>query len=439
MFRTVFSLAHESKRTKTILFSMLAFFFALCLFTSFYYNNSLLLGSLEKFDNDDVKYLRSAQTLLQTGKLTYNYPPTPTCFIMPGIVLIITPFVALFGLEGAIIPIRILFALLQTVSLLMIFLIAKKVCNSKVGLFAVLLSILYLPNVYVSTLILTEAPSHLLILMITLFILHGTEQKKKRYFIVGGILWGLAVMFRSTLAAFPLVVFIYWLIKKYKFGEMVKFGLCALIPFLVILAPWAIRNYVVFDKFVPLTYASGNPAWQGTVINYDWDRLNKEVMPYIQTDDIPPNGVSEIQDNEAETLKAQRIFAYTIKNNPAEYIYWYTIGKTLQNINFPFLWKPILIENFAVMAVWHWVILLVALYGVISKIIKKKFTHEMWFLFTMFWFFNCIHLPFFCFSRYMYPAMFIPIIAFARILAESRLAARAETVFMKKQQSKLPE
>ena len=220
----MFSICNEQKSTKIILFSMLALFLFLCIFTSFYYNDKLLLGSLENFDNDDVKYLRSAQTLLDTGKLTYNHPDKSTCFIMPGIVFIFTPFVAFFGMEGAIMPIRILFALLQTFNIFLIFLIARKISNSKIALITVLLSILYLPNIYVTTLLLTETPAFTLILLMILFIIYGTERKSKKLFVIAGIAWGLSVMFRSTLAAFPLVVFVYWLIKKFKFMEMVRYG-----------------------------------------------------------------------------------------------------------------------------------------------------------------------------------------------------------------------
>lgn len=408
MFRTVFSLAQESKRTKTILFSMLAFFFVLCVFASVYYSNELMMGSFETFNNDDVKYLRSAQTLLDTGKLTYKYTDQPTCFIMPGIVFLCTPFVALFGMEGAVMPIRILFALLQTASLFFAFLIVKNTFNSKVGLIATLISMAYLPNIYVSTQILTEAPSYFFILLMLLFILHGTDEKKKRYFIAGGITWGLAVMFRSTLAAFPLVVFVYWLIKRYKISEMLKFGLCALIPFLVILAPWVIRNYVVFDKFVPLTYASGNPAMQGTIINYDRSRYETEILPNINVEDID-YGNSEITSNEAETELAKRIFAYNIKENTGEYIYWYTIGKTIKNLRFPFMWHPLYAQTFFPPSVAHIIFLCVAAIVAIYLMIAKKFSHKMWLLFVLFWFFNCIHLPFYAFSRYMYPAMFVPI------------------------------
>ena len=402
----MFSISNEQKSVKIILFSLLAIFLAGCIFASFYYNDKLILGSFEKFDNDDVKYLRSAQTFINTGKLTYKYPEKETCFIMPGITFVLTPFVAIFGMKGAIMPVRIFFAFFQTFNLFMVFLIGRKIFNSKIALVTVFLSILYLPNIYVSTLLLTETMAYTFILLLILFVIYGTEKKSKKYFVIAGIIWGLAIMFRSTLAAFPLIVFIYWLIKRFKIIDMFKLGMCAIIPMVLILSPWVIRNYIVFDKFIPLTYASGNPTWQGTIINYDRDRYNYEVLPNINIDDIDW-GDNEITCNEAETELASRIFKYNIKNHTGEYIKWYTIGKTEKNLEHPFMWYPIFLGEYNLIWYFHSALLMVAFLGVVVMLIRKKFTHEIWLLFVIFWFFNCIHLPFYCFPRYMYPAMFI--------------------------------
>ena len=51
---------------------LIIFFILLCIITSLYYGDNLLLGSFSEFNNDDIKYLRSAQTLIETGKLTYK-------------------------------------------------------------------------------------------------------------------------------------------------------------------------------------------------------------------------------------------------------------------------------------------------------------------------------------------------------------------------------
>ena len=143
----MFSVSCETKRTKIIVFSILAIFLLACVISSICFEKELMLGSFEEFNNDDVKYLRSAKTLLETGTLTYNYPDQPTVFIMPGIVLLATPFVAIFGMEGAVLPIRIFFALLQTFNLYVVFLTARKVFNTKTALITLVLSFFYIANI----------------------------------------------------------------------------------------------------------------------------------------------------------------------------------------------------------------------------------------------------------------------------------------------------
>ena len=69
-----------------------------CILTSLYYGDELLLGSFSDFNNDDVKYLRSADTLIKTGKLTYKDVNKSTVFIMPGIVFFLTPLLIHFCL-----------------------------------------------------------------------------------------------------------------------------------------------------------------------------------------------------------------------------------------------------------------------------------------------------------------------------------------------------
>ena len=400
----MFSISNEAKLKKIIIFVVLAVFLFLCIFASVYYNNSLLLGSLEKFDNDDVKYLRSAKTLLETGQLTYNYPDQPTVFIMPGIVFVITPFVAIFGMEGAILPIRIFFAILQTFNIFMVFLIARKLFNSNVGIISILLSLIYLPNVYVTTVILTETPAYTLFLLMTYMIIYGTEKKQKRYFIIGGIIWGLCVLFRPTMGAFPIVVFFYWLFRKVKFLDMVKFGLCAIIPLIIVMSPWVIRNYITFNRFIPLTISSGNPKMLGTIVDYS-EEERERMLETIKLDDLVYER-NEIVEDTNNSIIADRIIEYKMQTDLIGYIRWNTIGKTAENFRYPFMWKPIFMNNtYEPMNVYHTNLLKLFVFGSIILILLRKSNPNLTFLILIVVFFNCVHLPYYCFSRYVYPSM----------------------------------
>ena len=75
-----FLLKQESVKFRLIVGVLLILFFCVCVGSSVYYGKELLLGSFEEFNNDDVKYLRSADTLLKTGKFTYENPEKSLVF-----------------------------------------------------------------------------------------------------------------------------------------------------------------------------------------------------------------------------------------------------------------------------------------------------------------------------------------------------------------------
>ncbi len=45
---------------------------------------------------------------------------------------------------------------------------------------------------------------------------------------------------------------------------MVKQALISVLVLFVVLGPWWARNYIQFDKFIPLTAGAGNPLLLGT-------------------------------------------------------------------------------------------------------------------------------------------------------------------------------
>lgn len=412
----MFSIKAESKAIRTSIIILTVAMLSACIFTSVYYNDKLLLGSFELYDDDDVKYLRSAETFIKTGQLTYRYPDKPTVFIMPGIALFLSPFVALFGIEGAVMPVRMVFAVLQTFNLYMVFLIARKIFNTKVALITMVLSFFYLPNIYVSTVVLTEVPAYTAFLMMIYFLIYGTETRRKRMLFAVGIMWALAVMFRATMMVMGIVVLIYWWFKKIGVKDTIKFAVCVIIPFVIIMSPWVIRNFAVFDRFIPLTKASGNPKMQGTIIDYSTEERER-LLEVVNTNDID-YGDSEISEDAAEHEIAKRLFKYNIKNNTAQYLRWYTVGKTIRNFSLPYMWYPIYFGTYLPITIYHRILIAVFLAGALFMIKQKKVNAETGMILITILLFNCIHLPYYCFSRYMYMVMCFIIMVSAYVLYE---------------------
>ena len=426
----MFLIKAESKSVKIAVIILLAVMLFGCVFASVYYNDELLLGSFELYDDDDVKYLRSAETLIKTGKFTYRFPEKPTVFIMPGITLFLVPFVALFGVPGAVMPVRIVFALLQVFNLYMVFLISRKIFNTKVALITMVLSLFYLPNIYVSTVVLTEVPAYTAFLMMIYFLICGTERKDKRMFFAVGIMWTISVMFRATMAVLGIVIFIYWLFKKIGIKDILKYSVCVIIPFVIIMSPWIIRNFAVFDRFIPLTLSSGNPKMQGAIIDYSPEE-QKKLLAVVSTADID-YGSSEISVDAAEHEIANRFFEYNIKNNTAQYLRWYTVGKTIRNFSLPYMWYPIYFGTYLPITVYHRALLAVFAIGTVFMLKRKKVNAEVSMLLITVLVFNCIHLPYYCFSRYMYMVMCFIIMIAAYFLSELAYILKSKKFFLTK-------
>ena len=102
---------------------------------------------------------------------------------------------------------------------------------------------------------------------------------------------------------------------------------------------------------------------------------------------------------------ASRIFDYNIRHNTAEYLHWYTIGKTIKNFSLPYMWYPIYLNTYMPITVYHRVLLAGFAVGLAILFMRKKAAAETGMLLIMILLFNGMHLVSYCFSRYMYVIM----------------------------------
>ncbi|MGI6119323.1 MAG: ArnT family glycosyltransferase [Desulfosporosinus sp.] len=412
----MFSLKKEARLTKLILAVSCLLFFLLCLFSIIKYGNSTLLGSLTKFDNDDAKYIRSAWVLMDTGKLICTTPSMDTVYMMPGLSYVLAFFMLIFGKFGGITAFRVFQAIIQTGSLVLVFLIARKLFNSKVGIIAVIISFLTVADYWVANLILTETIFKFFVLCLVYFSIYALEEQKTIYYILGGLMLGLATLFRPTIAMFPIVILFIWLLKKYKVKTMFKYTVIVAAVFCVVMSPWWVRNYNIFHRFIPFTLASGNPALQGTYINYDQSSAQTDGLDYSQFT-YPAD--SEIANNEVEIEIAKYRLMNLVPQYPLEFLMWYTIGKAKYQIMQPFFWHPnFLGVNTLMAAVWHGLTLLLSIFGSIIYYFDKKRNKLGTLLIATIIYFIAVYLPFFTMGRYFYPAMPLVIIFAAYAVAK---------------------
>lgn len=376
-----------------ILTAIMALYFAVGIFSVFKYGNANLMGNFKNYDNDDVKYIRSAWTLIDTGMFTYHKVNEPTCYIMPGLTFTLAFFMKIFGRWGGITAFRVFQVVLQTASIYILYITVKKIFSRRTALTACLIDVLSVAEYYAPTLILTETVFKFLLLLLVYVSIEALESKKVFHYAVGGIVWWAACMYRPTIAAYPVVILIMWIIKKYKFKDMVKFTIVTAGVFCILMSPWWVRNYKVFGRFIPLTASSGNPFLQGTYINYDQsvDKVNLKTYKTV------------IEKNNAETAAGISRLKRNVPKHPFKYMYWYTIGKSIEFWNSPFYWQEMLGISFIAAELYHVLIVLTATIG-IAVLFKKK-SKSFVPLFLVVLYFNLIHLPYFCVNRYAFPVM----------------------------------
>lgn len=361
------------------------------------------LGSFISLNNDDVKYIRSGLYLLREGRLIYR-SKLDTVYIMPGLPIVLALFLSFFSLFKAVLAFRIFQAIIQGISLALIYLLAKEVFNERVGALASLIDALYLPEYFVTQVVLTEGIFKFLFLCSLYFLVLALKEDNERHYYLSGLFWSLSLYFKPVVALLPVVLVIYWIREGFDYKWCVRISFKVAIIFVLILSPWWIRNYLIFKRFVPFTLSSRNPMLQATYVNYD---QSKDYVPYKTSDD-------EIRNDEIERKIAKERFISQLNKDPKGYLYWYLIKKQIYLFNRPFYWRNVFgvrlkyvnyVHNFIVVLGFLGMLLS---FGRISKILKYVVVY-----------FIIIYIPYFTFSRYGYPLMPILMIFCSYILQKN--------------------
>lgn len=401
----MFSLKSETPGIRKTLFIVMAAVLLVNAAVVLWLGDHFLLGSYDKRNNDDVKYVHAAKMLLETNTLVYNSGDRPTNYIMPTIPVLLSGFMALFERDTAVMGFRLMQCLMQTVSVYLLFVVARAVLGSRVAITAAIISAFYIPDLFASGAILTESTFKMIFLLLLCSTIHAFRKKTLSAYALVGIMLGLSCYIKPQSALFPICLLIIWLVQKYSWKDIVKFtaivGMCSML----LLTPWWVRNYKAFDEFIPFTKSTGNPMLLGALI--------KRAMPpkgfFEQYPGEYKDGKLFVGSDSAELRTAKRIIAYGFKHHTWDYAYWFTVGKSIQLFEAPFYSRPVPGLPRPVINVEHWIYVLAGFAGIAVTVFKRRVRQSLPILlpFLYFW---IIHLPFITFARYGYPLMSILII-----------------------------
>lgn len=163
---------------------------------------------------------------------------------------------------------------------LVVYSTARKISNKKSGLLALSFLALWPSHIAMTGLAATEPLSILIftsiLLMFVLSIKNGWW-----YSITGGILTGIAALIRAQFIAIPAIWIFFIISNRCRYRVVIYRMILATSAMLITIAPWSIRNYILFGDFIAIStnggsvfYRANNPLSSGGFTHDSEHNLN---------------------------------------------------------------------------------------------------------------------------------------------------------------------
>ena len=209
---------------------------------------------------------------------------------------------------------------------LLIYLIGRRVAGEAAGLVGAALAAVYGYFIYYSVALMTET----FFIMFVLFSLYLSLELKEKptlaRWVLLGLALGMASLLRQTILLFVpfLMLWLFWELKKE--GIRWWYFTVPLVVIILLIAPWTLRNYLVYHQFLLLNSNAGYAIFASNNPNLGTDWRNDEVVAPV------PDELAEQNEAELDQALTQRGIEYILKD-PQRYL-WLTLDKTLEYFKF---------------------------------------------------------------------------------------------------------
>ena len=360
--------------------------------------------------SDDMAFVESGILFRQNSTITMHY--VESAKNMPGMTFIVAFFLTVFGemTTAFWIAIKLFWIAMGVASIFGVYKIIKLYANPVIS--SLLCLLFCIPDfVWLDNLILTETPYMLCNIFLVYSSLKLAETQKKRYFWFIVIWYILGLLIRPTLALYPIILFIYLVMKKYDWKLLIKQGAIAFGILLVILVPWWYRNYKLFNEFIPLTYGTGDPLLLGTYQGTGYP--SDDELDYSEYLDQESNEIKKYlgPDNEYTSKKQWAIFRdeenmakFRIKkwwqSSKKSFIKSYFIIKPLGLIGGSFYWKEIFGVSHNAILILRRIDLVICALCLITALFLRKRLKEIVFIGLAYLYQIALYSYTFSFDRY---------------------------------------
>jgi len=215
------------------------------------------------YTHDEYNYIHMIQHFFTHGIYSY-FSGAPDALVTPGYPLFLGIVFFLFGIgEAGILAVKIIQAVLSTLSVVLVFFITLQLTEKKRGalIAAALLAISPAAALY-SRFILTETLYLFLLLLYVSLQLLALKKEKKRFHLLAGLFFGLAVLVRPMVIILGPVPYVWKMIQTRTIQNWGKGLLVFFLPTFLLLLPWTLRNWIVLGKWIPLA-SQTNPFYAG--------------------------------------------------------------------------------------------------------------------------------------------------------------------------------
>ena len=262
---------------------------------------------------------------LGEGFKATHFRPGPAFFTAvapPLYVYFMALIFSLFGIYSVLsaIIIEVFQSLTAALACLVFYQIGKKF-HEVVGLLAALVMAFYPPSILFS--VMRISPTLLVVLLlgiIMLYLFKIQERWQTRDALVCGVLMGVNALMEPTVILFYVAscIWLFFWSSHYRFAALRSSVIMGTVCILCVL-PWTIRNYVVFDTFVPIKSSMGGHLLQGNhpYTETEGVAFGPEVEKVFSQEELANlNNMNEVQANKFMERKALEF----IKADPATFI-----------------------------------------------------------------------------------------------------------------------
>jgi len=234
--------------------------------------------------SDSLVYHSLAQSIINTG--TYSFEGKITGIIAPGYPIFLSGLYFVFGPEQF--WVKIIQSVLEIFTCLLFFKVCLNYFDSKKSLTALAIFALFPSNILFSQTILTEPLFGFLAMLILFLVL---KENFHRYVFFIGLIWGYAILIRSSFAPSIILIPLFLLFyvyknKKVNFSGLIRYSLLFIFGASIIIFPWLVRNKMSLNTFTIATqggftfWSGSNPDATGT-----WYHKIEESNPAFNIED----------------------------------------------------------------------------------------------------------------------------------------------------------